>query len=121
MRLRKEPTKELFEGEPHDGPVPVCLARGARCTQGLRVHRCHPPSGARDAAAADRPEATAFIGAEPHQRTDARTNLRNGTRSKTITTAAGDVDLGITKLRQGAFFPRCWNADAGSTRHCSRW
>ena len=50
-------------------------------------------------------EATAFIGAEPHQRTDARTNLRNGTRSKTITTAAGDVDLGITKLRQGSFFP----------------
>jgi transposase-like protein len=29
----------------------------------------------------------------------------NGIRSKTITTAAGDVDLGITKLRQGAFFP----------------
>ncbi len=50
-------------------------------------------------------EATAFIGAEPHQRTDERTNLRNGTRSKTITTAAGDVDLGITKLRQVAFFP----------------
>ena len=50
-------------------------------------------------------EATAFIGAEPHQRTDARTNLRNGTRIKTLTTAAGDIDLGITKLRQGAFFP----------------
>jgi putative transposase len=50
-------------------------------------------------------EATAFIGAEPHQRTDARTNLRNGIRTKTLTTAAGDVDLGITKLRQGAFFP----------------
>ena len=50
-------------------------------------------------------EATAFIGAEPHQRTDARTNLRNGTRSKTITTAAGDLDLSITKLRQGTFFP----------------
>jgi putative transposase len=50
-------------------------------------------------------EATAFIGAEPHQRTDARTNLRNGTRPKTLTTAAGDVDLSITKLRQGAFFP----------------
>jgi transposase-like protein len=31
--------------------------------------------------------------------------LRNGIRTKTITTAAGDVDLGITKLRQGAFFP----------------
>jgi len=50
-------------------------------------------------------EATAFIGAEPHQRTEERTNLRNGTRSKTITTAAGDLDLSITKLRQGAFFP----------------
>ena len=35
VRLRKEPTKELCEGDPHDGPVPVCLARGPRCTQGL--------------------------------------------------------------------------------------
>ena len=50
-------------------------------------------------------EATAVIGAEPHERTDARTALRNGTRSKTITTAAGDVDLSITKLRQGSSFP----------------
>ena len=50
-------------------------------------------------------EATAFIGAEPHERTDARTTQRNGTRSKTITTAAGDLDLSITKLRQGSFFP----------------
>ena len=50
-------------------------------------------------------EATAFIGAEPHERTEARTTQRNGTRSKTITTAAGDVDLSITKLRPGSFFP----------------
>jgi len=50
-------------------------------------------------------EATAFIGAEPHQRTEERITQRNGTRSKTLTTAAGDVDLSITKLRQGAFFP----------------
>jgi putative transposase len=50
-------------------------------------------------------EATAFIGAEPHERTEERITQRNGTRSKTITTAAGDVDLSITKLRQGAFFP----------------
>lgn len=35
-------------------------------------------------------EATAFIGAEPHQRTEERITQRNGTRSKTITTAAGD-------------------------------
>jgi len=50
-------------------------------------------------------ETTAFIGAEPHERTGARTNQRNGGRSKTLTTAAGDVDLSITKLRQGSFFP----------------
>ena len=50
-------------------------------------------------------EATAFIGAQPHERSETRTNLRNGTRPKTITTAAGDLDLGITKLRQGSFFP----------------
>ena len=31
-------------------------------------------------------EATAFIGAEPHERTEARVTQRNGTRSKTITT-----------------------------------
>ena len=51
-------------------------------------------------------EATAFIGAEPHERTDARITQRNGTRSKTITTAAGDVDLSITKLRRGRSSPR---------------
>src|SRR3954465_8436154 len=50
-------------------------------------------------------EATAFIGAEPHERNDARVTQRNGSRSKTITTTAGDVDLSITKLRQGSFFP----------------
>jgi len=50
-------------------------------------------------------ETTAFIGAEPHDRTGARTNQRNGGRSKTLTTAAGDVDLSITNLRQGSFFP----------------
>ena len=50
-------------------------------------------------------EATAFVGAEPHERRQAHTNLRNGTHSKTISTAAGDLDLSITKLRSGSFFP----------------
>ncbi len=49
-------------------------------------------------------EATAFIGAEPHARTDARGTQHNGTRSKMITTPAGDVDLFIAKLRQDSFF-----------------
>ena len=50
-------------------------------------------------------EATAFIGAARHERTDTRTNQRNGHRPKLLSTAAGDVELGIPKLRQGSFFP----------------
>jgi len=50
-------------------------------------------------------EATAFIGAAPFERSDTRTTLRNGTRSRTLTTTAGDLDLKIPKLRAGSFFP----------------
>jgi putative transposase len=50
-------------------------------------------------------EATAFIGAEPHERTDARTNQRNGTRDKLVSTATGDITVKIPKVRSGSFFP----------------
>jgi putative transposase len=50
-------------------------------------------------------EATAHIGAGPHERSENRTNQRNGHRPKTLTTAAGDLDLRIPKLRAGSFFP----------------
>jgi putative transposase len=50
-------------------------------------------------------EATAFIGAEPHERTTSRTNQRNGTRPRLLATKAGDVSLAIPKLRHGSFFP----------------
>jgi putative transposase len=50
-------------------------------------------------------EATAFIGAEPHERSDARTNQRNGTRDKLVATAAGDLTIKIPKVRSGSFFP----------------
>jgi putative transposase len=50
-------------------------------------------------------EGTAFIGAERHERADTRTNQRNGTRDKTITTAAGDLTIAIPKVRTGSFFP----------------
>lgn len=50
-------------------------------------------------------EATARIGASPHERTDARTAQRNGHRARSLTTAAGDVELKIPKLREGSFFP----------------
>lgn len=50
-------------------------------------------------------EAAAVIGAAPFERTGARTAQRNGTRPKTLTTTAGDLELRIPKLRQGSFFP----------------
>jgi putative transposase len=50
-------------------------------------------------------EAAAFIGASPFERTPARTTQRNGTRPRTLTTTAGDLELRIPKLRQGSFFP----------------
>ncbi|HEX4980196.1 MAG TPA: IS256 family transposase [Ilumatobacteraceae bacterium] len=50
-------------------------------------------------------EATEEIGAAPHERTDTRTNQRNGTRSRLLSTKAGDVVLAIPKLRKGSFFP----------------
>ena len=50
-------------------------------------------------------EATAHIGAGLHERTDARTTQRNGTRDKLVTTAAGDLTVKIPKVRTGSFFP----------------
>ena len=50
-------------------------------------------------------ELTAVIGATPHQRTDARTGQRNGSRPRILTTTAGDLELRIPKLRAGSFFP----------------
>jgi putative transposase len=50
-------------------------------------------------------EATAFIGAEPHERTESRSTQRNGTRDKTVTTTAGDLTVKIPKVRTGSFFP----------------
>jgi putative transposase len=50
-------------------------------------------------------ELTATIGAELHERTDTRTNQRNGGRERTLSTPAGDIELRIPKLRVGSFFP----------------
>ncbi|MDA8281700.1 MAG: IS256 family transposase [Actinomycetota bacterium] len=50
-------------------------------------------------------ELTAAIGARPHERTESRLTQRNGHRPKLVTTAAGDVELAIPKLREGSFFP----------------
>ncbi|WP_206445684.1 IS256 family transposase [Agrococcus sp. KRD186] len=50
-------------------------------------------------------EAAAFIGAAPFERNPDRVAQRNGTRPRTLTTTAGQLDLRIPKLRQGTFFP----------------
>ena len=50
-------------------------------------------------------ELTEAIGAGPHERTETRTNQRNGGRSRLLSTPAGDVELRIPKVREGAFFP----------------
>src|SRR5215213_3289811 len=50
-------------------------------------------------------ELTSTIGADPWERTDTRTNQRNGSRPRTLSTNAGDLQLRIPKLRTGSFFP----------------
>ena len=50
-------------------------------------------------------EATEVIGARPHERSESRTNQRNGSRARLLSTKAGDVELAIPKLRRGSFFP----------------
>ncbi len=50
-------------------------------------------------------EVTGHIGAAPHERTQTRTNQRNGSRPRLLSTKAGDVQLAIPKLVKGSFFP----------------
>jgi len=50
-------------------------------------------------------ELASTIGAAPFERTESRTNQRNGSRDRTLSTKAGDVELKIPKLRKGSFFP----------------
>src|SRR3954465_2331661 len=50
-------------------------------------------------------ELTDVIGAAAHERSETRTNQRNGHRTRTRTTTAGDLELRIPKLRTGSFFP----------------
>jgi Transposase, Mutator family len=50
-------------------------------------------------------EAAQVIGADRYQRAETRTTYRNGSRSRLLSTKAGDVELRIPKLREGSFFP----------------
>ena len=50
-------------------------------------------------------EADAMCGAAYGQRSEERTNQRNGYRAREWDTRAGTVELAIPKLRQGSYFP----------------
>lgn len=50
-------------------------------------------------------EAAQAIGAGRYERTDERITHRNGSRSRLLSTKAGDVELRIPKLRSGSFLP----------------
>jgi putative transposase len=50
-------------------------------------------------------EADALCGASYGERSDERTNQRNGYRPREWDTRAGTVELAIPKLRQGSYFP----------------
>jgi putative transposase len=50
-------------------------------------------------------EAAQAIGADRYERTESRQTHRNGSRTRLLSTKAGDVELHIPKLRAGSFFP----------------
>ena len=50
-------------------------------------------------------EAAQAIGAARYERTDERTTHRNGSRTRLLSTKAGDVELHIPKFRAGSFLP----------------
>ena len=66
-------------------------------------------------------EATAHIGAGPHERTDTRTTQRNGTRDKLVATTAGDLTVKIPKMRSARSSRPCWPRAGASTSRCTRW
>ncbi len=66
-------------------------------------------------------ELTSVIGAGPWERTPERTAQRNGYRPRVLSTAAGDLELSIPKLRSGRSSRRCWSGGVGWIRRCSRW
>src|SRR5215216_3200545 len=66
-------------------------------------------------------EAAQQIGADRYQRSASRTTHRNGSRSRLLSTKAGDVELRIPSSGRGRSSRRCWNPAAGSTGPCWRW
>ena len=66
-------------------------------------------------------EAAAVIGAGRYERSDGRVTERNGHRPRVLSTKAGDLHVGIPKLRPGRSSRRCWSRAGASIRRCTRW
>jgi len=45
------------------------------------------------------------VGAKKHERTEKRSNYRNGYRQRSWETRVGEIELAIPKLRQGSYYP----------------
>ncbi len=65
-------------------------------------------------------ELTAAIGAEPHERTEGRTNQRNGGRQRLLSTPAVTSSCGSRSCGWGRSSRACSNPAAGSTGPCGR-
>lgn len=50
-------------------------------------------------------EVTQQVGAEPYERTAARTGQRNGSRDRTWDTRVGTMDLKVPRVRDGRYYP----------------
>jgi len=67
-------------------------------------------------------EATQHIGARPYERTEQRTTHRNRSRSRLLSTKAGDVELRIPpSWGRGRCSRRCWSRAAALTGRCWGW
>ena len=71
----------------------------------LRRHRPHPRSRASRLPGTDRVRAVLGHRRRVVRGTGSRLNERNGHRPRVVSTKAGDISLGIPKLRKGSFFP----------------
>src|SRR4051812_2496108 len=61
-------------------------------------------------------ETEALCGAGRGERSESRTNQRNGYRDRDWQTRAGSVELRIPKLRKGSYFPGSWSRAARPKR-----
>jgi putative transposase len=66
-------------------------------------------------------EAASVIGAEPWARSAGRVTHRNGHRPRVLSTKAGDLELGIPKLRKGSFFPSILEPRRRIDQALTRW